>query len=93
MFQDPALGPQLVVDLWCGVSLHAIVGEESKVLTLRVGRCSPDFWKTILGEERMHEHFVRRPPGCSPHHVGGGRVEVVPVIVDPVLRRESIVGF
>jgi hypothetical protein len=58
------------------------------VLTPRVGCCSPVFWKTILGEERMHEHFVRRPPGCSPHQVGGGRVEVVPVIVDPVLQRE-----
>jgi hypothetical protein len=45
---------------------------------------APEMVEDAAGVPQLGEDFQ----GVVPHHVGGGRVEVVPVIVDPVLRRE-----
>ena len=58
-------------------------------------RWSPDAWSLPDDAPEMVEDAAGVPQrgedlqGVVPHHIGGGRVEVVPVIVDPVLRRED----
>ncbi len=61
-----------------------------KCSRIRPGPDAQEIVEDAAGVPQLGEDLQR----VVPHHVGGGRVEVVPVIVDPVLRREvHCLGF